>query len=306
MNEDSVVSVEFALAYSPGDLDIDYELWRRPWTNLPRAQRTVRSDTSLAQAALDGARLLIPEQHRLSSLAHGGYELGLRATGDSPPVFIAELDVVDRSGRVHWGRWDWRELTFRQLLDSSEAGTLPGDPRGIALMRPGRGAGGVVTAWEAFLQVWEVLAHILQAHAVFDIAGRIEKRVRRGREAVSENLADWRLRGAMTHRFMGLLARREWQPETLGGLLGCSAAEAAATLELFGYQRTAEGGYRPGRDGAEGFLWMLAQRVQESYADEGQPNRDALDAILRAQIAQLIDSEGSEDVVKSQRQHRLP
>lgn len=299
-----VVKIEFALAYDPASEDVDYSLWERPWESLLRATSEVDTSTTLAAAGMEGERLLVPPELRSARLDMGGLELGLFVHEEAPPKRVAELNIVDESGRVRWGRGSWTEITYQELLRSFQAGTLPGDPTGLSLMRPFRGAGGAVAAWEAFLITWEALDGVLTAYGLYELGGKIASRVRRGRKTMEKNLPDWQLRGAMTHNFIYLLRQQPWHPSPLGRLLGCSPEEAAAVLELYGYSRGADGLYYPGRDGAEGFLWTLHERIRNSYADS-RPAVDPLREMLKAQTESFLGSGGDRSALADHEQ-RLP
>lgn len=299
------VTVEFALAYDPADPYADVSLWDQPWTALRRASENFDTRTTLAKAGMRGGELLVPAPLQTASLDMGGYEVGFLVDENRPPAFVAELDIVDRSGRVYWGQSDWRAITYEQLLRSLDAGTLPGDPRGLCLMRPGRGAGGVVPDWNSFLVVWEVVEGLATGHWLYERAKDIGSRVRRGRKAVENHLPEWQLRGAMTHSFMRLLKQRPWHPDPLAELLDCEPDEAAAVLELYGFSAAEDGLYYPGKDGAAGFLWVLHQRVRESYADSS-PALDPLERMLLAQTKNFLEAENQQAELARQRQEPLP
>lgn len=297
------MSIEFCLAYEPAE--VDYSLWDRPWSSLPRASTAVDVSGSLAEAAMAGAEFLVPPGLRVADLSFGGYDLGLFVGPEEPAVRIAELDIVDRGGRVHWCRSGWTEISLAQALRSFERGTLPGDPRGIALMRPGRGAGGAVASWEAFLTVWQVLEGVLTAYSLYEIGSKLRRRISRGKESLEANLPDWRLRGAMTHSVLRLLGRRPWLPAALADLLDCSVADAVAVLELFGFTEGDDGRYHPGAEGAEGFLWALTQQIRDSYADS-EPQVDALALVLAAQLDSVVRTASDSDAPAQTKPEHLP
>jgi hypothetical protein len=163
-------------------------------------------------------------------------------------VRVAELEIVDRTGRVDWGRGDWRAISLAQLLRSCDAGALPGDPRGIALMGPRRGAGGVVAAWESFSGMGSARP---RADGVRHLRTSPED-LRSGHAGTEDargkscGLASPRCHDPPLPR---LLSRHPWYADALADLLDCSREDARSTLELFGCRQASDERYYPGEEG---------------------------------------------------------
>jgi hypothetical protein len=159
--------------------------------------------------------------------------------------FESALPVLDQEGRVTLN-WHWDEITFGELIRSSEATALRGDPLRPYLILHYPAGNGLLADWTTLVNLWDLAWHVLERLAIAGgamtaavsakkLVERVRDRTRRGRDAVAAHAPHWQEEQHLHPDMLGSFLRST--PRTtaqIAGLLGCSAEEATAVCWAFG------------------------------------------------------------------------
>jgi hypothetical protein len=164
------------------------------------------------------------------------------------------IPLLDEQGRVKFGAHEFDEITFGELLDAAESGTLDGDPLRPYLILVVPQGGALSATWAALVNLWGlswyVLEHIAAAGEAAYVVKRLRDRIKGGRDVVVARGEQWWMeQGADPDDVYDFLARVPRTTEQVAGLLGCSNEEAASALWAFGLAPDPESGlWYPGGD----------------------------------------------------------
>jgi len=130
--------------------------FRKPWDERDKVKLDVAEDEPLASVIARAVEALAVPPFE----DPGG---GIRSPGPFFPFFVAfrdpegripleerlseELTLVDAGGHAIWGATDFRLVPYKQLMRSSEAETIDGDPTQLYLIRRMPQGGGVPGDW---------------------------------------------------------------------------------------------------------------------------------------------------------------
>jgi hypothetical protein len=190
--------------------------------------------------------------------------------GETGEIYWA-LPTIDDTGRVRWGR-PFRDATIAELARATEAGALDGDgTRPYLLLQPAIG-NGMLWSWAALLTGLNIVAaamtlasNVEGTFALKDRIGAAIDRWRRGKEVAEEHHLDWLEHGAQPEDLLRFLGQRPWAAADLGGLIGCSEAEAAAILWAFGYEQAESTLWRKSSDPVARLLADCIDEVRLSF-----------------------------------------
>lgn len=149
-----------------------------------------------------------------------------------------EVVLVADEGYATWGHY-YRDVIYRDLLRSAEAGALGGDPkRPYLVLQPGIG-NGVIADWEQLLQAWEVAYPILKdlgaTYGGLQAVARASRAAAKGIDVLRKYHRRWQDRNASPDHMAEFLKRPAWSTQGLATLLACSPDEAEHLLTLHGY-----------------------------------------------------------------------
>lgn len=271
------------------------EEWSKRWDERRKVTLDVEDTETLASLIDRAARELgIPPDEYFRS-QYTMVDLALREGDDRPR--IRALVVLNKQGEAMWNAWDLRLISYGEFVRAVEAGALPGDPRQLYLIWHQKGGNGVIPDWPDLLEGLDIAWEVVKALGVVGGAyytvkvmavDPLRKRLERGRDAIARNAPAWALRGAAPYSMDVLLGDRAWSSETLAALLGCSVADAEATLETFGFTcDEATGEWRPGGDDAAKLLRVIHDEVGYGLHSDAP---DALRTEYRRRIEILLQT----------------
>jgi hypothetical protein len=262
-NEPEQTSIEFALVGlpdSPPPGHIDQYEWEMTWEERSRAVVTLSQDASLEDAiGLAIAELRLTPWIGAPSRDTVGW-IAFHDDADARPLYqrhLTELTLVGEDGRAHW-QTDFSRVSLRQLIASGRAGTIPGDPHRIYLIRQVPQGDFFGVEWAQLVQLWE--AAWLALDKIDTILGvgagawaakrareakKAKEAYEAARAATTRALADWIRRGAQPDSIGRLLKTKLWRADELGDLLGIANDETEGLLEVFGFEKGDDGLYRP-------------------------------------------------------------
>jgi hypothetical protein len=245
-------------------------------------------------------------------LDRAGEQFNLSLPGDSGPVskylgFIAfdhggpvrlrpSLTLVDADGRATWGIWDWKAVSYKELLRANELKAFKGDPlRPLLILIPVMGNGFAID-WIGFLQaMWQVLQVISTVEGARSFAAQllpaVSERLENGQPVLEDHSRAWTEQNGTPHEVRTMLAEGPWHPEDLAQLLGCTEQEAKSVLWALGYAERSglwwEGGDEPAQ-----VVGTLNDEVELSYSlgheDYEQIVRDRTHAYLETGERALV------------------
>lgn len=227
-------------------------------------------------------------------------------------LLLSELTLVDRHGRAVFGVHDLRTVTYAQLLQSSAAGVLDGDPlRPYLIVEAGYGDV-PPPDWPTFAAAFEVASDVVRTMA--EVGGAIalgklvldsvRERVDRGREALQEHWTDWTQRSQRPDQFATLLQTGVWTAQELAAVLDCEPSEAQAIAWALGFvYEEAEQRWVPGADEASRVLlhlredaWLVTQQLHEDW-----------EPMFRARVVEYVETgePPSNDAVERHLEERM-
>jgi hypothetical protein len=291
-----VATIQIALVGDPTNpyTLIRDEEWERTWESRPKIELNVGGSETLA-SIFDQALRDFDVSDAYGVERHVLVDLALHDPTE-PRGFsrIAQIVVVDDDGAAFWGQWDYRLITYDDVVRAIEAGAMEGDPARLVLILRQAAGNGVVVDWPSLLQVLDVAWDVIQAMAAAGGAGvtvgaiyrAVRDRLRRGREAAAEQAPRWARRGAaFPHTLTSFLGSRAWSEEDLARLLDCRVDEATAVLELFGFARDDDGLWRQEGDEPARLLRLIYEDVVRSYGDR---TADEAKAEFRERITTIL------------------
>ncbi len=202
--------------------------------------------------------------------------------------WATDLILVDAERHARWNlRAD--EIPYEWLVRAGDKGLLSGDPlRPYLPMLLPQGGDGFQLAWEALLTSWEVLEGLLVARGVYSLGGeareRLLSRLRR-RHSIETHSPGWVERGGSARNVSRTLGRKPWSPEDLRIVMNVPTAQVAEDLlALFGFERTAEGGYVVSESEEARILRLAEDDVFNTFS------AGASDAELRPRLERLLET----------------
>lgn len=262
----------------PFDEIVPPEIWAKPWRDHPQVELEVKPTDTLASALQAAGELfnLQPPEEGFGAPIDGAHtRLMFYKSDDETSIAVPrprplhELNLVDRNGRVIFGVFDWRTVTFQQLINSADAGTLEGDPfRPYLLVETAYGDAPPID-WPTFKAAVDVAWVVLQSLGTLGGAkwafDAIRDRLDNGRKTLDDNWTDWSQRSSRPDQFQALFDNRRWRTVEIAKLLDCSDADAAGILGLFGFALGSDGFWtRPGDQNSE-FVRVVYEQADYSY-----------------------------------------
>jgi hypothetical protein len=190
--------------------------------------------------------------------------------GDGPVRMEFSVTLIDDEGRAMWGVYDWKTVTYAELLRAYEAKALGGDPRRPFLVLVPAMGNGVLAEWipylEAIWQVIQVFATVGGATAFGrEVISAASERLEQSAPVLEEHHSAWTERKGTPAAIKAFLGERPWHPKDLGSLLGCAEQEAKTVLWAFGYAERS-GLWWKGGDGTAELLATLGDEIELSYS----------------------------------------
>ncbi len=213
---------------------------------------------------------------------------------ERPLKLHGELALLDSDDRARW-TWQWKEITYAELVEAREAALLPGDPRRpFLLLNPGMG-NGLLADWQTLITVWEASWHVLERVATIGgaaagakmVLDRLRARTEKAPEVVRDHYEEWQRRGARPDNVNALLGLRPWHPDDFARRFGCTPEEAEAFLLGAGYAQAPSGLYRRGED-PEAIL--LQGNLDFMIHTAMTTNRVAVEQVLQERVARFLES----------------
>lgn len=246
----------------------EYEL---AWADRERVSLEVETEESLADVIARAAAslgvnplLLDGERFEFQFVAFGGEHLiPLRNR------VTDKLTVVDAEGAAIWRVYDFVDITYEQIKRSTEAGTIPGDPSKLFVVRAWPWAGGgVFEDWQsilvALLVIERIVAGIANMYGASQAIRAVLERARQRRAAIGAHQARWMRRGGTPSALKeDLRNQEEWSSRDVAALWGCTVTEAEDTLCTLGYYPRYPGGLwtEATHDGPEGSRFDSADEL---------------------------------------------
>jgi hypothetical protein len=254
-------------------------------------QLQVSPDDTLAQVVdRAAARLGIPGD--VPAAFHDPERNAIGRTSDT-------VTLVDSDGRATWMH-PFAEVTYRQLLESAEAGVLEGDPRRLYLdTKPGIG-NGPVPDWETIKAIWDALDFVLGAigavttlnEARKRLAARLRRSAQDASQAIEQHSGDWESRRGDPHVLHQWLGDRVWSSADLASALGCSEPEAGAVLWSFGFTHSPSCVWRRSEDEESKFVNEVHGL---SYGVQGA-SQEQVRQVLEANTRRFLESGRASDI----------
>jgi hypothetical protein len=233
-------------------------------THMPKTIMMVKHSDTLGEIldrAADALGLQFTAEAREMYLKYRGGDLpavssvsacfGLASTGSEEPHLMDTVTVLDDQGRAVWGtRFD--RVTYKELLNSVEAGLVEGDPR-LLYLHPWPPGGGIgPESWKDFLDALDLIFQVYAIPgalwATNDLVGRLRRRLKRSRQAVEQQAVGLAERGARPEDVTALLERRRWTLGQTARLLGTDEQGAISWLKLLGFRPEDDGYWYAGSD----------------------------------------------------------
>jgi len=187
--------------------------------------------------------------------------------------------------------WDilWQFIRVDELLASSRAGLIDGDPRipCLWLCYPQGGAG--PGFWADLVSTWNTLQPALDLVGAgllaSEVIGRIRKRLGRAEETLPDRFDGlWTTRLGRPQDLLDYLSTGPRTTEEVAGLLGCQPNEAEAVLWSMGFVARNNAWTSPKTEGADAdtaAARIIFEAIMEIRRLGRQPSREELEALIK-------------------------
>lgn len=202
-----------------------------------------------------------------------------------------DLEIVDPDHTISFAR-NLSNTTVADLIRTSDAGLLPGDPARPYFIAqvPAGGAGPWLLTLEGLVVAYGIVRSVITLAGDVDGALSFIERVRRvraGSEALSDHAEAIGARNCRPDALYELLGRRPWAPADLAAGLGLDLDAARSILELFGFEESGSGLWRRGTSVDADFLRaVLDEVIMSANTDIGGHGPS-----LKNRIRDLVDDE---------------